>query len=225
MCTLTFIGTKNGYCLTSNRDEKVARGKAIPPKKYEINGKTITFPKDTAAGGTWVAHDEKAVLVLLNGANEKHIPTGNYRKSRGLIVLDLIASENPIEAWKNIDLVNIEPFTIVYFDGEHLVQWQWNSIEKITKQFKIEEPHIWSSATLYEPEIRAERASWFSQFYQEKKHISSEELLHFHQFEQATNSDYGLQINRNNILKTVSITQCIWQPNAIKMQYLDLLES
>ena len=225
MCTLTFIGTKNGYCLTSNRDEKVSRGKAIPPKKYEINGKTITFPKDTAAGGTWVAHDKNTILILLNGANEKHISTGNYRRSRGLILLDLIGSDNPIEEWKNIDLKNIEPFTIVYFDGENLVQWQWNSIEKTTKEFNKEEPHIWSSATLYEPEIRTERASWFIQFLQEKEDISADELLHFHQFEQATNSDYGLQINRNNILKTVSITQCIWQPQRIEMHYLDLLES
>jgi uncharacterized protein with NRDE domain len=225
MCTLTFIGTKNGYCLTSNRDEKVSRGKAIPPKKYEINGKTITFPKDIAAGGTWVAHDEKTILVLLNGANEKHIPTGNYRKSRGLIVLDLIGSENPIEEWENIDLENIEPFTIVYFDGKNLVQWQWNIIEKTTKQFNKEETHIWSSATLYKPEIRIERESWFAQFLQEKKNISPKELLHFHQFEQATNSNYGLQINRNNVLKTVSITQCIWQPKKIEMHYLDLLES
>lgn len=223
MCTLTFIGTKNGYCLTSNRDEKVSRGKAIPPKKYEINGKTITFPKDTAAGGTWVAHDEQAILVLLNGANEKHISTGNYIRSRGLILLDLIGSDNPIEEWKNIDLENIEPFTIVYFDGKNLIQWQWNSIEKTTKKFNKEEPHIWSSATLYEPEIRAKRASWFAQFLQEKEDISADELLHFHQFEQATNSDYGLQINRNNILKTVSITQCIWQPQRIEMHYLDLL--
>jgi uncharacterized protein with NRDE domain len=123
MCTLTFIGTKNGYCLTSNRDEKVSRGKAIPPKKYKINDKTITFPKDTAAGGTWVAHDEKAILVLLNGANEKHIPTGNYRKSRGLILLDLIGSDNPIEEWENIDLKNIgfknisHIITDSFFDG------------------------------------------------------------------------------------------------------------
>ena len=67
MCTLTFIGTKNGFCLTSNRDEKVSRGQAIPPKKYVINGKTITFPKDSVAGGTWVAHDEQAILDYLNG--------------------------------------------------------------------------------------------------------------------------------------------------------------
>jgi uncharacterized protein with NRDE domain len=225
MCTLTFIGTKNGFCLTSNRDEKIARGKAIPPKKHKVNGKIIIFPKDTAAGGTWVAHDKNTILILLNGANEKHISTGNYRKSRGLILLDLIGSDNPIEEWKNIDLKNIEPFTIVYFDGENLVQWQWNSIEKNIKQFNKEEPHIWSSATLYEPEIRAKRASWFAQFLQEKEDISADELLHFHQFEQATNSDYGLQINRNNILKTVSITQCIWQPQRIEMHYLDLLES
>lgn len=225
MCTLTFIGTKNGFCLTSNRDEKVTRGKAIPPAQYEINGKKVVFPKDTSAGGTWIIHDETAVLVLLNGATEKHISTGNYRKSRGLIVLEIMGNNNPIEQWQNIDLENIEPFTMVYFDGENLFQWQWNSIEKTTKKLHKEVAHIWSSATLYEPEIRTERANWFNQFVQEKKEISPDDLLYFHQFEQANNTDYGLQINRKNLLKTVSITQCVWQSNTIEMTYLDLLKS
>ena len=93
MCTVSFVPTKNGVCITSNRDEKVSRKKAISPQKTTINNKVITFPKDPQAGGTWFAHDDKNVIVLLNGAEEKHISKGNYRKSRGLIVLDLISSK------------------------------------------------------------------------------------------------------------------------------------
>jgi hypothetical protein len=37
--------------------------------------------KDPKAGGTWYVVDEKGtVLVLLNGANEKHVAGLNYRK-------------------------------------------------------------------------------------------------------------------------------------------------
>ena len=90
MCTVSFVPTQNGICITSNRDEKISRSKAISPQKTTINNKEITFPKDPQAGGTWFAHDDKNVIVLLNGAEEKHVSKGNYRKSRGLIVLDLI---------------------------------------------------------------------------------------------------------------------------------------
>ena len=50
MCVLTFLPIANsGYILTNNRDEATARPKAIPPKKYNINGKQIYFPKDAQA--------------------------------------------------------------------------------------------------------------------------------------------------------------------------------
>ena len=120
MCTVSFVPTKNGICITSNRDEKITRSKAISPQKIIINNKEITFPKDPQAGGTWFAHDGKNVIVLLNGAKEKHISAGNYKKSRGLIVLDLISAIDPFLEWETIVLQDIEPFTIVFFNGEKL---------------------------------------------------------------------------------------------------------
>jgi hypothetical protein len=47
--------------------------------------------------------------------------------------------------------------------------------------------------------------------------------LHFHQFTENENPNYGLQINRNNLLKTVSITQCVVN-KTIDLKYIDLLE-
>ena len=111
MCTVSFVRSGDKTIITSNRDEEVLRP-AIAPKNYLINNKKIIFPKDPRAGGTWYAVDAQAnVLVLLNGAAEKHLWNPPYRKSRGLIVLDLMGSDSPLQTWQTIDLDNIEPFT------------------------------------------------------------------------------------------------------------------
>lgn len=224
MCTVSFVPLKDGFCVTSNRDESINREKAIPPSKYTINNKEIHFPKDPRAGGTWFAHDSKSCIVLLNGANERHIPQLKYRKSRGLVVLDLISVENPLEEWTAIDLKDIEPFTIILFSVQRLYQLQWNEIKKSTIEFDATQNHIWSSATLYEKEIRDERANWFKNFINTEEKLTNEKLLNFHQFTKGENKEYGLQINRNNTLKTISITQCIISNDNFTFNYIDLLD-
>lgn len=224
MCTVTYIPTKEGCIITSNRDEKITRVRALPPTEYHMEGKKITFPKDPKAGGTWIAHSETKIVVLLNGAQEKHIPKSNYRKSRGLVVLELISVENSLQYWHSVDLTGIEPFTIVLFENNKLLQLQWNEIEKSEEEKNENQFHIWSSSTLYSKEIREQRKVWFTTFIKESNNPSSDEILHFHQFTEAENKEYGLQINRNNTLKTISITQCKVRQNNIEMRYLDLFE-
>ena len=112
MCTVSYVFANGKTIITSNRDEKVARPNAVEPKNYLVNNKKIIFPKDQKAGGTWYAiTDDASVLVLLNGADEKHELKTAYRNSRGLIVLDIISADSAIEYWKSIDLSDIEPFT------------------------------------------------------------------------------------------------------------------
>lgn len=224
MCTVTFIPTSTGCIITSNRDEKIARNRALSPNKYLIGEKKIIFPKDPKAGGTWMAHDDNKIVVLLNGAQEKHIPKAAYKKSRGLIVLELISSENTFKYWNTIDLSEIEPFTIIVFENKKLLQLQWNEIEKKAEEIDEKQFHIWSSSTLYSKEIREKRKVWFTNFINKHNIPSREEILHFHQFTETNNKEFGLQINRNDILKTVSITQCEMSKNRIEMFYVDLFE-
>ena len=224
MCTVTYIPTPEGCIITSNRDEKITRERALSPQEYLIDGKKIIFPKDPKAGGTWVAHNETKIIVLLNGAQEKHFPKPNYRKSRGLIVLDLMTAEKTLDCWKTIDLTDIEPFTIVLVENNKLTQLQWNEAEKSTTEFDSKQFHIWSSSTLYSKEIREKRKEWFQDFIKSKNAPTPEEILHFHQFTESENKEFGLQINRNDVLKTISITQCKVTSNTIKMEYLELFE-
>ena len=209
MCTVTFVATSTQVIITHNRDEKTIRPAAIEPRNYSINNKNILFPKDEKAGGTWFAIAENGtILVLLNGADEKHLMQPNYRKSRGLIVLDLISSSSAISAWKTIDLSNIEPFTIVLFEDTILDN---------------QKPHIWSSSTLYSTEIRNKREQWFLDFLKNNFDINPVKMIDFHSNTENKNSENGLIINRNNQMKTLSITQSVVENNQIKTKYFDLI--
>ena len=222
MCTVSFVFSNGKVILTHNRDEKVARPSAIEPQKYTVNNKNIYFPKDQKAGGTWFAVAENGtVLVLLNGADEKHQLKPSYRKSRGLIVLDLISSNSPIEEWNTIDLFGIEPFTIVLFQDKKLYQLRWNEIEKSTLNLDVSQSHIWSSSTLYPKEIREHRAELFQNFIVSNE-VSSKQLFQFHRYAKNDDSENGLIINRNNEMKTLSITQTIIQENKVVLSYHDL---
>ena len=224
MCTVTFVATSTQVIITHNRDEKTIRPAAIEPRNYSINNKNILFPKDEKAGGTWFAIAENGtILVLLNGADEKHLMQPNYRKSRGLIVLDLISSSSVISAWKTIDLSNIEPFTIVLFEDTILQQLRWNGTEKSDTILDNQKPHIWSSSTLYPTEIRNKREQWFLDFLKNNLDINPVKMIDFHKNTENENSENGLIINRNNQMKTLSITQSVVENNKLKTKYFDLI--
>ena len=226
MCTVSFVATNDTVIITSNRDEKVIRPSAIPPKKYHINGKDILFPKDPKAGGTWFAVDENSnVLVLLNGAEEKHILKEKYNRSRGLIVLELIGEISPLEMWQTIDLENVEPFTLVLFEDQKLYQLRWNEIEKTTLALDVTKNHIWSSSTLYSAAIREKRANWFNTFLDTKPEVNEAELFNFHRYTEEENTEHGLVINRNDALKTLSITQAVVEKNKVQMSHYDLMKN
>lgn len=224
MCTVSFVNAGGKIIITSNRDEKMARPNALEPKNYIINNKKIFFPKDKKAGGSWYAVNQNStVLVLLNGAEERHQVQNAYRKSRGLIVLDLISSDWVVKEWEIIDLKDIEPFTLVLFENQKLYQLQWNGIAKSTSELDKKQSHIWSSSTLYPKEIREKRADWFFTFLDTKPSVNERELFNFHRYAEAGNTENGLVINRNETLRTLSITQTVIEKNKVEIHYNDLI--
>jgi len=224
MCTVSFVAANDKIIITSNRDEAVLRP-ALKPAEYLVNGRKILFPRDPQAGGTWFATNEKSdVIVLLNGAAEKHKHLFNYRKSRGLIVLDLISSESAIQTWREIDLDNIEPFTLVLFESGKLYQLRWDFSEKETVVLDTAKNYVWSSSTLYPNEIREKRSQWFYSFLETKSDVNENEMFNFHRYTEDKNPENGLVIDRNGQLKTLSITQAVIENQSLKMMHFDLID-
>lgn len=223
MCTVSFVVANAQVIITSNRDERVIRPSAWEPAMYALNNKNIIFPKDPKAGGTWFATTESGTIaVILNGAVEKHQVKSSYRRSRGLILLDIISSDSPIQEWERMNLTDIEPFTLVLYLDDELYQLQWDEIKKETTPLDSSSNYIWSSSTLYSSEIRSQRAHWFEKFLKDHKEINPLKLFDFHQYTEGSNQDFGLIINRENALKTLSITQAVIKQKEIVFSYLDL---
>ena len=224
MCTVSFVCANDKIIITSNRDEQVLRP-AIPPKNYLINNKKIVFPKDPKDGGTWYAVDDSAaILVLLNGASEKHHWQPPYRRSRGLIVLDIISGTSPLESWEAIDLENLEPFTLILYQTKQLYQLRWDGVEKELVRLDATKNYVWSSATLYPAAVREKRQEWFYQFLDTNPDINQDKMFHFHRYTENADKENGLVINRNDKLKTLSITQTVVEKNNVIMVHYDLID-
>jgi len=223
MCTVTFIPTAEKFYLTSNRDEKSWRKQALPPRFYLHNDVQLIYPRDEDAGGTWIAANKNGnAAVLLNGAFERHKSTPPYRKSRGLVLLDVIKSSLPLQYFLNVDLVNIEPFTIVLFEDQNLYECRWDGNEKYFKQLENFNAHIWSSATLYSDDVISKREEWFYAWLNENKNPTQNNILNFHCFAGDGDKANDLLMNRDDKIYTVSVTSIEINGESLHMRYLDL---
>jgi uncharacterized protein with NRDE domain len=222
MCTVSYIPVRGKTFFTSNRDEKLLRPMAEPTALHLHKTGTMAYPRDTMAGGSWFAlHENGWVAVLLNGALEKHIPRPPYRRSRGLILLDILDTGSPLTAFGQIHLKGIEPFTLVLWEKGILTECRWDGTRKDSCRLDSESPHIWSSATLYEGQVVEKRRSWFQEWVDRVSDPSLEDVLNFHQFTGEGNPQNDLLMNRDDLVLTVSITGAEIGPEAARIMYLD----
>lgn len=227
MCTVTYLPlSPKGFVLTSNRDEAVARKTSLPPAKYQIENLTVFFPKDSQANGTWIATSSNHfTLCLLNGAFQKHISKPSYKRSRGLVLLDFFLFNDVAKYGLEYDFQDIEPFTLLIIESEktpEIHELRWDGQQLYVKKMDASEPHIWSSANLYDAETIVEREHWFGKWLSENKVDSDpESILSFHHFGGKGDLKNDMIIDRTE-KRTVSITSIIQEENSKTMVYEDL---
>jgi Transport and Golgi organisation 2 len=226
MCTVTYIPSKEGFFLTSNRDEKIARKRAAAPALHLHDGIAMLYPRDGAAGGTWIAVTQNGnAAVLLNGAFEKHISSPPYQKSRGLVFLEIMISKEPYLHFLQIFLDNIEPFTLVLSCNNNLYECVWDGSIKHHRPLNKQLPQIWSSTTLYEDAVIQKRQQWFTGWLKGNARPSQNDILQFHQFTGDGDVQNDLLMNRDNILRTVSITGIECTASKAVVKHYDLFNT
>jgi hypothetical protein len=223
MCTVTFVPARDAYFFTSSRDEHASRPNAQFPAVQEINNRKLLFPRDPLAGGSWIAGDEYGhVGVLLNGAIRPHLSRPPYRKSRGMVLLDLISRPSPADSFEAMDFEGIEPFTVILFQDHHLYAGKWDGRMKWIESLNTRMPQIWSSVTLYEEEIIRKRESWFNRWYKSVPYPGTLDLIHFHQHAGEGDPVNDILMNRNAQLFTNSISCIRLSRDSLCFRYIDL---
>jgi hypothetical protein len=167
---------------------------------------------DPVAGGSWVAMRGGDVGVLLNGAFVKHERLRGYRRSRGLVFLDIVRASDPLHEWKEIALEAIEPFTLVLFIGGRLFECRWDGRERHLRELDPTDAYIWCSATLYDESARIDREKLLTEWRREGT-VSRERIFDLHR---------AAAIDGE--VATVSITSIRVDGKKAKLNYLDLRE-
>lgn len=221
MCTVSYLPLgDNEFILTSSRDVPYARKSADAPKKFFENDVEITYPKDGEAGGTWIGKSEKNRLIcLLNGGFEYHTSRASYKKSRGLIVKELLTADETLEGLEKIDLIGVEQFTLVIVDWNKdlkLYEFVWDGEKKHLKE-KEQEPCIWSSSTLYDKGVKKMREDWFESW-QETNDFNLESILKFHKTAGIGDPCIDVMMDRK-LGGTVSISQLKREDDKISFDY------
>jgi len=240
MCTVTYLPISNNeFILTSSRDVPFSREKSLVPKKYVEDGITLFYPKDGKAGGTWIGTSSKERLIcLLNGGFKNHDQKEFYAKSRGLIVKELLKMDDLVRACEQIELDQVEPFTLVIVEWNRsyesintiskkkskqlrLTEFVWDGKSKFLKKIS-QKPQIWSSSTLYTDVMKDMRRVWFNDW-RDKYEFNKRNILDFHLKAGVGDENIDILMKRPAV-GTVSITQVSNINEHIKIDYREIVQ-
>ncbi len=222
MCTVTYLPQDEGFLLTQNRDESPSRA-ASGLVRSKRDGVELVYPRDRAAGGTWIAiSSELQVGCLINGAFQKHKHTPPYRRSRGLVLLDYFGYASMDQFADTYPLDGIEPFTMIAVQDDKLYDLRWDEQAAHLVQLHADESHLWSSCTLYPDEIQAQRNAWFDQWRADHPHYRQEDILGFHKQGGTGDPWNDLIMNRDNLVRTTSITAIARDRSGVTIRFFDL---
>jgi hypothetical protein len=221
MCTVTYLPKRDGgFVLTHNRDEAPGRS-----TRHLTRDKDLVFPRDGGAGGTWIgAHRNGLTACVLNGAFVKHRHEPPYRRSRGLVLLDFLASHNPFSWWETCDLAGIEPFTLLFFTGTTIGEARWDGAQKHLRLPNPAEVHFWCSSTLYPPDMQQRRETVFRRWLDALGHRPGPaEVWRLHHEGSVGDPENDYVMNRDNRVRTVCIAQVVFGKKQVRFLYEELL--
>ncbi len=224
MCTVTYVPMANdNFIFTSNRDESPKR--SATEMAWEVfNGKTVLFPRDALAKGSWIAiSDQQQLVCILNGAFQNHKHQPPYKLSRGIMALRFFTYTNASAFFEEFEFEGMEPFTMIIIDKGHLYELRWDAQQKHIIELSMNEPHIWASYTLYPEEWQQKRMLWFEEWLAQNQEIDQGAVLSFHKSAGEGNPEYDMVMNRKNIVRTTSITSILSGNGSMQIRYEDML--
>jgi uncharacterized protein with NRDE domain len=226
MCTLTYFKDRNGSIfITSNRDESHKRPPALMPGIYKRFGIHCLYPKDPQGEGSWFVVTETGICgVILNAADKSYKRNPPYRKSRGLVLLDMCISGKPSVLPTFYNFNGIEPFTAVLFDllSDKIHEIKWRGDKCLSKTYTFDKPALWASANLFsDAEVKHKEKVFFDQISSAEIH-DRESIIKFHRQNESNGGSCENFLDRP-LVKTCSIISLIVHKKKLKVAYQDTI--
>lgn len=223
MCTVTYIPRKEETIITVNRDEAPTRA-ASDPIIREENGRQFWLAPEPISGGSNFVLDiiNQRALILLNGAFKPHKHNPPYRMSRGVMMIEAFGFETLREMESAYDFSGIEPFTLLSFQSGQWEELRWDGERTHHATPAPNESAIWSSTKLYPEEIVEQRRREFNEFITNSRAVYAQQLFEMHRRSTDDPRGIGYNMNYEDRVRTVSITQLVVKGGRMLLRYLDL---
>lgn len=225
MCFVSYVPLGRHAIITHNRDEDPMRdATAVAMTSYDDDVWGVTkllYPQDGLyESGTWICCNNRGTtLALLNGAAKRHERQPPYKLSRGLLLVNMLREDQPVQTIDRLDLKGVEPFTIIARYREELFEIRWDGQNKQITKKDANAVHCWSSSTLYDEAMAAEREKWFRTGYDQLIKPEADAIRAIHLLGGSGNDNHGLVMNRNNIVNTLSVTTVLSSERYITLQH------
>jgi hypothetical protein len=213
MCTISFLPKPQGFYLAMNRDEKLDRFSALPPKIADLGGRRAVFPREPT-GGTWIsANDAGVCLALINWHRIEREPKHDTI-SRGEVVRDLAGKSSAEEIANEVmklPLRKLRPFRLIAIvPSEKIVtELRWNLEWMTIRNHRWQLQHWFSSGL---DERRAER---------ERQHVCDAA----HNQRSARNLRWLRQLHRSHGPRRGPFSICMHRPDASTVSYTEVAVS
>lgn len=227
MCTATYLPVnKHDFILTSSRDEKLERIANATLIEKRSGNSTIVYPEDPLSNGSWVGCSSNGIAgCLLNGAFGKYKRTPPYKKSRGVVFIEILESLGSTKFFTPEYLKNIEPFTLVivkfHVQQRYVQELRWDGLQIHNLTIDSESQHLWASAVLFDDQAIKDKKKNFSQFLHKTEKPSPEDIIGLHQSDELSGQKYFPDFND---MKggMVNLTQIVRNNNQLEIHHSDL---
>ncbi len=218
MCTLSFVPRSRGYVVAMNRDERLSRVEALPPRKFVSGDRAAIYPHEPG-GGTWIAANDRCITFALLNLGDS---SGRKQRSRGEIIPALIGSDSPGEAdarLRRMELKGVLPFRLIgIFGGERRVlEWRWDGRRVSRRRLRWLRQH-WFSSGLSDEQARRGRQPVCEAAWRQRSAGSMEWLRRLHRSHRPATGAFSICVHRPDAC-TRSYTEIICSPAAVRMNY------
>jgi hypothetical protein len=223
MCTLTYVPRQEEVIITVNRDEAPSRA-ASDPIIREENGRQFWLAPEPVSGGSNFVLDiiNQRLLVLLNGAFKPHKHEPPYRLSRGVMMIEAFGFDTLREMEGAYDFSGIEPFTLLSFQSGQWGELRWDGEKTHHAVPAADKSAIWSSTKLYPEEIVAQRQREFEEYISKSRAVYAQQMFEMHRRPTDDPRGIGYNMNFEDRVRTVSVTQLVVKNGRMLLRYLDL---
>lgn len=224
MCTVSLVSHDTGFRLVCNRDERIDRPPAGPPRLVHINGQAATMPFDPQGGGTWIgASDLGLVMVVLNRYADRAMTHERRGRSRGAIIPFLISCRSVAEAahaMTRFDVSEVAPFRLLMVQAGIVSVAVSDGLRMSSTTRRLTRPLVLASSSLGDACVEPIRQTLFAELlatYDEP--LLAQAAFHRHRW--PTRTDISVLMTRLDA-RTVSRTVVDVTRHTATMQYEEL---